>query len=146
MKVVWLMAVPMAALAFCLTASAAPTQHGSTQGGSFCGTAKGVAKYLKSTLSPTSSGAAVSSADLKLTYTTIANEEGALLGAAPKSLKTNLRRAFSFINLVKSDYEKVDWQTAKMAPYYPALVAKGAATAKPIAAVKAYLHNSCHLL
>jgi len=146
MKVVWAMAVPLVVLACCSAASAAPTRHGSMQGGSFCGTAKADASYLKSTLSITSGGAAAETpANLKLAYTTIAKDEGGLLGTAPKSLKANLRRAFSFINLVKSDFEKVDWQAAKMAPYFPALVAKGTADAKPIAAVEAYLRKTCHL-
>ena len=73
------------------------------------------------------------------------NNERPLLASAPKSLKSNLSRTFSFINLVKSDFAKADWQAAKMTPYFPALVAKATANAKPISAVETYLKGTCHL-
>src|SRR5690348_9039055 len=111
MKVVSTLAVSIAALALYATAAtAAPTRHSATEGSSFCGKAKSIARYLTSTLTLTTSGvAAQTPANLKLTYTTVVNNERPLLASAPKSLKSNLSRTFSFINLVKSDFAKADW-------------------------------------
>jgi len=146
-KVVWMVAMLVAMLTLCLTAAtAAPARHSSTQARSFCSTAKAIAKYLSSTLTLTTSGVvAQTPANLKLAYTTVVHYEPALLGTAPKSLKTNLRRALSFVNLVKADFEKADWQVAKMTPYFPGLVAKATANARPITAVKSYLDGTCHV-
>jgi hypothetical protein len=145
-KVVSSIAVSIAALALCATAAtAAPARHDSTQS-SFCATAKGIVKYLRSTLTLSASGVATQTpANLKLEYTTVVSREGGLLGAAPASLKANLRRAFSFVNLVKADFVKAGWQVAKMTPYFPALAANAQANARPITAVKSYLDDTCHL-
>lgn len=135
-------AVALTAAALCVPAATAAPAHST----SFCGTAKGVAKYLSATLKLDSSGAAAETpANLKLAYTTVVRSEGALLQSAPGSLKPSLTGAFSFVNLVKSDFAKAGWQIKNMTPYFPALVAKGNAEAKQIAAVRAYLRGSCHL-
>jgi len=147
MKVVSALAAAFAALGLCVSAAtASPASRQSAHAGSFCGTAKGIARYLSQSLKLTASGVAASTpANLKLTYTTVVNHEGALLASAPSSLKPSLTKTFSFVNVVKSDFQKADWQIAKLTPYFPALVAKGNAAAKPIAAVKTYLDDTCHL-
>jgi hypothetical protein len=145
-RLVGAFAASVAAVALCATAaSAAPALHAAPQG-SFCGTAKGIVKYLSSTLALSPSAvAAQTSANLRLAYTTVVSHEGALLGSAPKSLKANLRGAFSFVNLVKADFQKASWQVANMAQYFPALVAKATANARQISAVETYLRGTCHL-
>jgi len=146
MKVVATLAVAAAAVALCASAAtAAPTHRDSTQARSFCATAKGIAKYLASTLALTNGTAEATPANLKLAYTTIVGSESALNATAPKSLRPSLVQTFSFVNLAKSDLEKVNWQAAKLAPYLPGLLAKYNATARPIKVVRTYLDGTCHL-
>jgi hypothetical protein len=131
-KVIGVLAVVLA-VAVCGSA-AARTTRGASTANSFCDTAHGVAKYLKSTLALNAAGvAAQTPANLKAEYTAVANAEA------------NLRSAFGLLNLVKSDFEKADWKFADMAPYFPTLAARARATQRPVAAVKAYLSRTCHL-
>ena len=141
--------VPTAAAIVCIglcapAATAAPLR--STHGSSLCGTAQAVAKYLRVTLELTPGGAvAATPANLKLAYTSIAKNEGAMLAGAPTSLKPSLSAAFGWLNLVKTDFEKAGWQIKNMTPYFPAVVAKAKADATQLATVRAYLRGTCHL-
>jgi hypothetical protein len=121
-------------------ASAAPARHAS-----FCGQARSIAGYLSTTLEATSPGSTATPAKLKLAYTTVLNAKGSLLSSAPKPLRPSLRTAFSFLALVKSDFEKAGWQLQKLGPYLPALAAKAQADQKPIGKVEAYLRGTCHV-
>lgn len=145
MKLVVSTATAITAIALCVpAATAAPLR--STQESSLCGTAKAVAKYLSTALKLNSSGVmAETPANLKLAYTTVVNSEGALMGGAPSSLKPSLTGAFSFVNLVKTDFQKAGWQVKNMTPYFPALIAKANAESKQITAVRTYLRGTCHL-
>ncbi|HEX7083695.1 MAG TPA: hypothetical protein VF186_06245 [Gaiellaceae bacterium] len=146
MKLVSTVAAAVAALALCVSAAtAAPAHRGSTQARTFCGAAHAISKYLKGALAMTNGVVDETPANLELAYTTVVNSEPALTATAPKSLRPSLAQVFSFLNLVKADFEKADWQVAKMKPYFPALIAKGNAIAKPARVVRAYLHGTCHI-
>jgi hypothetical protein len=146
MKIAVTLAMAATVAALCVpAATAAPTLHTSTQARSFCSTAKGIAKYLASTLTLTNGVADVSAANLKLAYTTITRSEPALTAGAPRSLRPSLTRTFSFINLAKRDLAKANWQTARLGPYVPALTAKYKASERSIKVVRAYLRGTCHL-
>ncbi|HVU76646.1 MAG TPA: hypothetical protein VHC67_03620 [Gaiellaceae bacterium] len=141
MKPVLIIATAVATIALLVpAASAAPARHDS-----FCGQARSISRYLTTTLKATSPGSTATPAKLKLAYTTVLNARGALIGSAPKTLKPSLRTAFSFIALVKADFEKADWQLQNMTQYFPALIAKAQADQKPIAKVEAYLRGTCHV-
>ena len=145
MKLVVSTAAAITAIALCVpAATAAPLRHAHES--SLCGTAKAVAKYLGTALKLDSTGAvAATPANLKLAYTTVVHNERAMLGGAPASLEPSLSGAFSFVNLVAADFAKAGWQIKNLQPYFPALVAKGKAEAKPIATVRAYLRGTCHV-
>lgn len=147
MKVVSSAAVVVAALALSASAAtAAPAHRSSTDGGSFCGTAQSIAKYLKGALTLSSSGVvATTPANLKLAYTTVVKAGPTLLATAPKKLKPSVAGTLSFVDLVAKDFAKAGWQISKLKPYFPGLVAKATAEQHSITVVKTYLNGTCHV-
>ena len=146
MRIAPALAIPVVALALCVSAAtAAPSGHDAAQGNAFCTRANGIAKYLASTLTLTNGVAEGTPANLKLAYTTIASSERGLNAAAPKSLRPSLLGAFSFINLAKTDLAQVSWEAPKLLPYLPALVANGKKNGGSIKVVEAYLKGTCHI-
>ena len=144
MKLVVPTAAAVVAIGLCVpAATAAPLRP---QGSSLCNTAQSIAASLGPALKLTASSAtAETPAKLKLAYTTIANNESTMLAGSPRRLKRSLSVAFSWLNLVKTDFTKAGWDLANMAPYFPALAAKETADKKQITAVLAYLRGTCHV-
>ncbi len=146
MRIASALAIPVVALALCVsTASATHSSRDVAQGSAFCTKANAIAKYLASTLTLTNGVAEGTPANLKLAYTTIAGSEKGLNAAAPKSLRPSLLGAFSFINLAKTDLAQVGWEGSKLLPYLPALVANGKKNGSSIKVVETYLKGTCHI-
>jgi len=130
-----LFALPLALL---VVTVAAPSAGAATDGG-FCSVARGVGRDLASV---TSLGRRP---NVKASYLRIATAEPALNASAPRSLKPHLRPIFSFVNLLIADFDKVGWQPAGMAQYFPKLLPRAEAVTPHLHVVDAYLKGTCKL-
>src|SRR5581483_9244736 len=83
--------------------------------------------------------------NVKASYLRIATAEPALNASAPRSLKPHLRPIFSFVNLLIADFDKVGWQPAGMAQYFPKLLPRAEAVTPHLHVVDAYLKGTCKL-
>jgi hypothetical protein len=129
---------------YATSAGASPSSQSSPErAGSFCGVAKGVARDILN--STTVSNGRVSPANIKATYLRIAAAEPALLSSAPKRIKADLRPVFGFLNLLITDYKKVNWNPSGLAPYAPTLLARAQAIQPPLQALKVYFKSTCKL-
>ena len=122
------------------TAGAAPSKHETALG--FCGVARGVARDI---VNSTSFKNGATPANLKTTYTKIAAAEPSLLATAPGSMKVHLRPVFGFVNLIITDFKKVNWNPAGMSPYYAGLAARARSVQGHLHAVKVYFDTTCKL-
>jgi hypothetical protein len=119
------------------------TRAGSETAASFCGVARGVARDIVNSTS-LSHAAALTPADLKTAYGKVAAAEPALLSSSPKTLKSNLRQVFGFVNLLIADYKKTNWNVRGLLAD-PTLVPRAKAVQRPMHAVKIYLNGTCKL-
>jgi hypothetical protein len=131
------------ALAAMLATSAASAGASPTTTRGFCGVARGVARDIVS--STRVANGRIAPANIKKTYLKIAAAEPALLAAAPGTVKVHLRPVFGFVNLVITDFEKVNWNPAGLSPYTPALLARARRVEPHIRPLKVYFHATCRL-
>ena len=129
------------ALAATLATTAASASASRTRTLDFCGTARSVARDIVHSTSAANSR----SANIKTTYLKIAAAEPALLSSAPGTVKAHLRPVFGFVNLVISDFKKVNWNVAAMGPYTPAILARARSVQGHIPPLKVYFNKTCKL-
>jgi hypothetical protein len=122
------------------TAGAAPSKHETALG--FCGVARGVARDI---MKSTTFSKGATPANLRITYTKIAAAEPSLLATAPGSMKAHLRPVFGFVNLVITDFKKVNWNPAGMGPYYAGLSTRARGVEGHLNALKVYFNTTCKL-
>lgn len=108
---------------------------------SLCSVSRAVATQLARA---TSLNQTATPAGLKKAYEALESAKPALIGAASGTIKTDLRRVFSFLDLVTSDLEKANWKVANLAPYFPALIAKEKAVAPSFKRLTTYYRTKCH--
>jgi hypothetical protein len=126
------------------SAGASPSSHSSSErAGSFCGVARGVARDILNSTSV--SNGRVVPANIKATYLRIAAAEPALLASAPKPIKADLKPVFGFVNLLITDYKKVNWNPSGLAPYASTLLARARAIQPQLHALKVYFNTTCKL-
>jgi hypothetical protein len=134
-------------LAAAALASAGPTgasTNSNATGTSLCTAAKGVAHQLVQS-TDIQANEALTPAQLKAVYTTIVNAEPSLLAAASGRIKTHLRLALNFVNLVDADFKKANWKVAVLAPQLPTLVPAAKKAQPHLLALKTYFNSTCHL-
>jgi len=131
----------------CITAStagAAPTRSASAA--NLCSVAKGVGHSLVKTPSTTSFTTEL--ATTKKNAAKILAAKGALVSAAPGSIKKNIKTVIAWFGLVQTDLNKVHWNIAALESK-PALVqrliAAGNKAEPSFNRLKVYFHKTCHL-
>jgi hypothetical protein len=109
-----------------------------------CVAAKGVAANLVQATNITSARA-LSPAQLKAAYSAIVHAEPTLLASSSGKIRTHLKLALAFVNLVDADFKQANWSVIALAPQLPTLVVAANKAQPHINAVKAYLNTTCHL-
>ena len=137
-----LLIVLAAILAASVSAGAAAAKPAAAAGG-LCNVARGVAHDIVESTSV--ADGSVTAAKLKSTYLTIAHAEPALLAAASGRNKVDLRRVFSFVNVVIADFEKVAWRPGGITRYIPALLPRARKAELPIHRLGLYFRGTCKL-
>jgi hypothetical protein len=108
---------------------------------SLCSVSRTLATQLAHT---TSLNQASTPSGLKKAYTGLERAKPSLIGAAHGTLKTDMRRVFSFVDLVTTDLKKVNWQISQLTPYFPALLAKVQAVKPSFTRLNTYYRTKCH--
>jgi hypothetical protein len=111
---------------------------------SLCTAAKGVAHQLVQSANITANES-LTPAQLKSIYTTIVNAEPSLLAASSGPIKTHLRLALTFVNLVDADFKKANWKVAALMPQLPTLLPAAKKAQPHLNALKTYFDSTCHL-
>ena len=131
-------------LASATAAGAAPARTAASA--NLCTVAKGVGRSFTKLPSSQSLTAAKAQAAFRTNVAKLAAAKGALVGAAPSSLKPDVRTAIAFLVLLKADLTKVGWSYAALATK-PAMVAalqKSELRSRPaIARLSRYWHKTC---
>lgn len=134
-------------LVLAVTSGAGASPQRASTAASLCTVAKGVAVSLEKAPSTGSLTTAQGQALFKNNLGKILAARGALIGAAPASLKANMRQAIGVFALFKTDLSKVHYNFGALVSK-PALT-KGLSTAITKAEpafhhLKAYFTNTCH--
>lgn len=140
------LALSFAVFAVCAAAAtAAPSSSSAAaRASSFCSISRGVAGDIVHSTSL--SNAKVTPAKLKVIYTKIQAAGPRLLRAAPKKVKTDLRPVLAFVNVVVTDFKKVNWSPALLVQRYgTALVPRAQTVAPHLNRLSTYFHKTCKL-
>jgi hypothetical protein len=108
---------------------------------SLCSVSRALAAQLAHS---TSLNQTATPAGLKKAYEGLERAKPTLIAVAHGPIKSDLRRVFSFVDLVTADLKKVNWQIAKLAPYVPALLVKVQAIKPSLTRLDAYYRTKCH--
>jgi hypothetical protein len=128
--------------------ASAASRASAAEAGSFCGLAAGIAKTAlnpSSGLSPTSAATSLASLEskLKTEFGMIQAAEPALIGAAPGSIKGDLKQVFAVDNMLFQDLKNAHWNFLALAPDEKSLEAEEAKIKVPLATLEAYFKTSC---
>lgn len=120
---------------------ASRTPAAAVRAASFCSVSRDVAKALVRATKGLS--AASLPTQLETKYTLIVHAEPKLLGAAPGSLKRDLRKVFSFVNLVYAKLKSANWQIAGLASSIGVLEAKAKQAEPAVTRLGHYYRTTC---
>jgi len=137
--------VAMVVLAAAALAGSAGAAARSNASPSLCAAAKGVAHQIVQSANITANES-LTPAQLKAIYTTIVRAEPSLLAASSSGpVKTHLRLALNFVNLVNADFKKANWRVAALMPQLPTLLPAAKKAEPHLNALKTYFDSTCHL-
>jgi hypothetical protein len=115
----------------------------------FCGVAEGVRSTINPATDITPAAVTTSLATLesrlKTAFSKIESEEPSIIGAAPASIQTDIKNVFAVDNVLFSDLQKAHWNFMALAADEKTLEADEAKIAAPLAAIKSYFTNECHV-
>jgi hypothetical protein len=115
----------------------------------FCGVAEGVRSTINPATDITPSAATTSLASLesrlKTAFTKIESEEPGIIGAAPSDIQADMKDVFTVDNVLFSDLQKAHWNFMALAADQKTLETDEAKIAAPLAAIKSYFTNECHV-
>jgi hypothetical protein len=134
--------VVLAAAVLAGSAGAAPRSDATST--SLCVAAKGVARQIVESANITANES-LTPAQLQAIYTTIVRAEPSLLAAASGPIKTHLRLALNFVNLVDADFKKANWKVAALMPQLPTLLPAAKKAQPHLLALRTYFDSTCHL-
>ena len=134
--------VVLAAAVLAGSAGAATRTNGSSP--RLCVAAKGVARQIVESANITANES-LTPAQLQAIYTTIVHAEPSLLAASSGPIKTHLRLALNFVNLLDADFKKANWKIAALMPQLPSLLPAAKKAQPHLLALRTYFDSTCHL-
>jgi len=126
-------------------AGGAPASAGSSA--SLCSVAKSVAESFTTVPSLQTLSSPQAQATLKANLGKLVAAKGALVSAAPKKLKSDIRQVIGFYSLAKTDMTKAHWSIAALEAkpkLVSALEAKDTKAKPSFLRLKRYFNTTCH--